>query len=91
MGDAAYQSPAGSITPLDILYGHGAALAAGHHYMAHKTGFTLKTLTQVLQAAGFQTIASKRRARAFDLWALATKGPMAEAALRELAMKALPA
>src|SRR5690606_27151557 len=90
LGDAAYQSPAGSITPLDILYAHGAALAAGHHYMAHKTGFTLKTLTQVLQAAGFQTIASKRRARAFDLWALATKGPMSEAALRELAGKVLP-
>ncbi len=91
LGDAAYASPAGPITPLDILYGHGAALAGGHHYMAHKCGFTLKTLTQALQAAGFQTIASKRRARAFDLWALATKGTMAEAALRELAMKALPA
>lgn len=90
LGDAAYTSQAGPITPLDILYGHGAALAAGHHYMAHKTGFTLKTLTQALQAAGFQTIASKRRARAFDLWALATKGPMSEAALRELAGKVLP-
>lgn len=91
LGDAAYTSPAGPISPLDILYGHGAALAAGHLYMAHKTGFTLKTLTQALQTAGFQTIASKRRARAFDLWALATKGTMQEAALRELAMKALPA
>jgi SAM-dependent methyltransferase len=91
LGDAAYASPAGPITPLDILYGHGAALAAGHHYMAHKCGFTLKTLTQALQSAGFQSIASKRRARAFDLWALATKGTMHEAALRELAMKTLPA
>lgn len=31
--DAAYQSPAGPITALDIC---GAALAAGHHTLAHK-------------------------------------------------------
>lgn len=88
--DAAYQSPAGPITPLDILYGHGAALAAGHHYMAHKCGFTLKTLTQSLQSAGFQTIGGKRRLRGLDLWVVATKGPMPEDAMRELAERVLP-
>lgn len=91
LGDAAYTSPAGPITPLDILYGHGAALAAGHHYMAHKCGFTLKTLTQALHAAGFATSAGKRRARGLDLWVVASKGPMEKAALRELAGKVLPA
>ena len=91
LGDAAYQSPAGPITPLDILYGHGAALAAGHLYMAHKTGFTLKTLTQALHAAGFATSAGKRRLRGLDLWVVASKGPMEEAALRELTGKVLPA
>ncbi|MBY0411643.1 MAG: hypothetical protein K2Q97_16340 [Burkholderiaceae bacterium] len=40
------------ITPLDILYGHSAAVAAGFHFMAHKTGFIEKSLTQALQAAG---------------------------------------
>ena len=90
LGDAAYQSAAGPITPLDILYGHGAALAAGHHYMAHKCGFTLTTLTQALQAAGFQAIGGKRRSRALDLWVVATKGKLDEAALRELAIKVLP-
>ena len=90
LGDAAYQSPAGPITPLDILYGHGAALAAGHHYMAHKTGFTLKTLTQALHSAGFSTSAGKRRQRGLDLWVLASKGAMAEEALRELAGRVLP-
>ena len=88
--DAAYLSPAGPITPLDILYGHGAALAAGHHYMAHKCGFTLKTLTTALQAAGFQAIAGKRRQHALDLWVLASKGPMAEPQMRELAGRVLP-
>lgn len=90
LGDAAYTSQAGPISPLDILYGHGAALAAGHHYMAHKTGFTLKTLMQALHAAGFATSAGKRRLRGLDLWVVASKGPMEEAALRELAGKVLP-
>ena len=90
LGDAAYTSQAGPITPVDILYGHGAALAAGHLYMAHKTGFTLKTLTQALHAAGFATCAGKRRLRGLDLWVVASKGPMEEAALRELAGKVLP-
>lgn len=90
LGDAAYTSQAGPITPLDILYGHGAALAAGHHYMAHKTGFTLKTLTQTLHAAGFAMSAGKRRLRGLDLWVVASKGPMDEAALRALAGKVLP-
>lgn len=90
LGDAAYTSQAGPITPLDILYGHSAALAAGHHYMAHKTGFTLKTLTQALHTAGFATSASKRRLHGLDLWVVASKGAMDEAAMRELAGKMLP-
>lgn len=90
LNDAAYQSPAGPITPLDILYGHGQALADGHHYMAHKTGFTLKTLTQALHTAGFVTLAGIRRLKAWDLWVVASKGPMEEAALRALAGKVLP-
>jgi SAM-dependent methyltransferase len=89
--DAAYNSQAGPITPLDILYGHGKALAEGHLYMAHKTGFTLKTLTAALHAAGFCTSAGKRRPSGFDLWMIATKGTLTEAALRELATRYLPA
>jgi len=88
--DAAYTSQAGIITPLDILYGHGAALAAGHMYMAHKCGFTLKTLTTALQTAGFKTIAGKRRAKGLDLWLVAAKGTMAEPELRALAGRVLP-
>jgi len=88
--DPAYHSPAGPITPLDILYGHGAALAAGHHYMAHKCGFTLKSLTQALQNSGFQTIAGKRRTRGLDLWMIACKSLMDEENLRNLAGIFLP-
>jgi hypothetical protein len=88
--DAAYTSQAGPITPLDILYGHGDAVKAGFHFMAHKTGFTEKSLTQALQAAGFASIAGKRRSRGLDLWMLASKGPITEPVMRELAGMLLP-
>lgn len=83
--EAAYQSAAGPISPHDILYGHGAALAAGHHYMAHKCGFTLKSLTAALQAAGFRTIAGTCRAHGLDIWVVASKSPLAEPDIRKLA------
>lgn len=86
----AYQSPAGPISPLDIIYGHSAAVEAGFHFMAHKTGFTETSLSQSLVGAGFADIVTKRRAHGFDLWALACKAPMAEAELRELAQSTFP-
>lgn len=52
----AYLSSAGEITPLDMIYGHRKAIQSGQHYMAHKTGFTVKTLSQYFFAAGFKTI-----------------------------------
>ncbi|MEK6595189.1 MAG: SAM-dependent methyltransferase, partial [Pseudomonadota bacterium] len=84
-------SRAGPITPLDILYGHAEAIAAGHHYMAHKCGFTLRTLISALQLAGFETIGGKRRPAAFDLWVVATKMKIPEEQLRVLAEQVLPA
>ena len=70
LDDPAYISPAGPIAPLDILYGHRAAMAAGNLFMAHKTGFTAKTLRQALEGSGFAT-AIVERGRLFDLWAIA--------------------
>ncbi len=90
LSDMAYMSQAGPITPLDILYGHGAALAAGRHYMGHKCGFTLKTLITALQAAGFQGVAGKRREGWFDLWVLATRASMPEVQMRALAGSIFP-
>ncbi|TFW09760.1 class I SAM-dependent methyltransferase [Oxalobacteraceae bacterium OM1] len=89
--DPAYMSPAGPITPLDILYGHRQALAQGNHYMAHRCGFTLKVLFATLQVNGFQGVLGKRRPAAFDLWALATRGPMTDDALQALGALYLPA
>ena len=64
----AYISPAGPITPLDMLFGHSASIARGHIYMAHKTGFTCASLGQHFVDAGFPIAVVKRQG--FDLWAL---------------------
>ncbi len=88
--DAAYISPAGPITPLDILYGLRSALAEGNHYMAHKCGFTLNVLLGTLQAQGFQSVVGIKRPAAFDLWAVASKKALSDAAARNLAQRYLP-
>lgn len=70
-----YISPAGPISVLDILYGHGAAIERGEHYMAHRTGFTSKTLHAAFLAAGFTDVAVGRRGP--NLWALGYPAPQA--------------
>jgi len=90
--DPAYQSPAGPITPLDILYGHRRSMQAGNIYMAHRCGFTRKVLSATLEAAGFATVATKRRgANAFDLWAVATVAMVSQETILELAKQHFPA
>ena len=89
--DPAYTSPAGPITPLDILYGHRPPMARGNLYMAHRCGFTEKVLIGTLRSCGFTTVASRRRPHPyFDLYAVASKGPMLEADLRMLAQAHFP-
>jgi SAM-dependent methyltransferase len=65
----AYLSPAGPITPLDMLFGHSASIARGLTFMAHNTGFTCASLGNALAYAGFAMVLVKRDQ--FDLWALA--------------------
>ena len=89
--EPAYTSPAGPITPLDILYGHRPPMARGNLYMSHRCGFTEKVLIGTLRSCGFKTVASKRRAHPYyDLYALATKADMPEADLRTLAAQHIP-
>jgi SAM-dependent methyltransferase len=68
----AYESPAGPITPLDMIYGHTASLAAGNEYMAHKTGFSPTLLRDLLARAGFGFGVLKRK-EIFELSALVFK------------------
>jgi SAM-dependent methyltransferase len=70
--DPAYTSSSGPITALDMIFGHTPSLARGNSLMAHRTGFTARTLQKVLTEAGFVRI-TVRRGSAFDLWATAFK------------------
>ena len=84
--EPAYISPAGPISPLDILYGHRPAMNAGNLYMAHRCGFTEKVLFGTLISAGFKRVATmKRGAPYFDLWALAAKSEVNDQELLALA------
>jgi SAM-dependent methyltransferase len=69
--DPAYVSPSGPISPLDMMYGHSAAIAQGNRHMAHKTGFTARTLQQLLSGVGFAGVRMTREG--FALWARAYK------------------
>ena len=71
--EPAYISPAGPISPLDILHGHGASIKRGNEFMAHKTGFTPKSLDAALSEAGFKSIGMLARDAQLDIWAVATK------------------
>lgn len=86
-----YDSPAGPIAALDVLYGFRPQLATGNLYMAHRCGFTQQVLTGTLQAGGFRSVATSRRGHPFyDIWALATKVRLAEANIRALAAEHFP-
>ena len=65
-----YESPAGPIYAVDILYGLRSAVASGNEYYAHKTGFTIESLKAKLQEAGFLEV----RVRNTDDWGLAATG-----------------
>lgn len=72
LNDVLYNSPAGPVRPIDMLFGHQKAIARGNHYMAHRTGFTAQSLLETLEAAGFTNI-HVRPGKAYDLWAIAVK------------------
>ncbi len=66
--DNIYNSPAGPITPLDMIYGHGASIARGQTSMRHGTAFTERTLAQNLLNAGFAEVRTKR-VEQLEIWA----------------------
>lgn len=89
--EPAYNSPAGPIAPLDILYGWRASMAQGNLYMAHRCGFTEKVLRGTMQAAGFAQVATMSRPGPFyDLWTVALKTARDEEAFRKLALLHVP-
>ena len=90
--EPAYTSPAGPISPLDILYGHRPSMARGNLYMAHRCGFTQRVLDGTLRSCGFQAVATMARGQApyFDLFALASKSARIEGEMRQMAGQHFP-
>ena len=88
--ESAYISPIGPITPLDILYGHRECISKGNQFMAHKTGFTKKTISDSLIKAGFIKVATKARSIYFDLWAIGKKENISKEKLLQLAKDYFP-
>jgi ubiquinone/menaquinone biosynthesis C-methylase UbiE len=71
--DVLYESPAGPIMVLDVLYGYGTQIErSGQEFFAHKTGFTQKSLLNALQNAGFSKVYSG--AGNLEVGAVAFKG-----------------
>ncbi len=89
--EPAYESPSGPIAPIDILYGHRVSMMQGNLFMAHRCGFTQRTLAGTVKQCGFANVASMRRGYPFfDLFALATKTELPDPQLRALAAEHFP-
>lgn len=68
-----YQSPAGPIAALDVLFGWRKRVQQGHTSWSHKTGFVQKLLGERLVRAGFRRVQVGRRPAAYELVARAEK------------------
>ena len=68
-----YDSPAGPIMPLDMIYGHTKHIASGNYFMAHKMGFTSELLYNLVAQAGFKTVVCFTGE--YSIHCLATKRP----------------
>jgi SAM-dependent methyltransferase len=85
-----YESPAGPIAPIDVLYGHRDSVANGKVYMAHKTGFTYSALYNAFIKAGFKFNVGAARPNNFDLWIVSFKQAMSNEEGMKVAINYLP-
>jgi SAM-dependent methyltransferase len=84
-----YQSAAGPVTPHDMIFGFGAAIAAGRPAMAHRCGFTPGMLHRHFQTLPFGEVLLRRRAPQLELMAVARAVPAQSEAERSTLMAAL--
>jgi SAM-dependent methyltransferase len=68
-----YESPAGPITPKDVLFGLGSAVAKGNAFYAHRTAFTQASLTAALTQAQFRDVTVLRHPQEYSLDATAVR------------------
>jgi SAM-dependent methyltransferase len=83
MHEPLYDSPAGPVTPHDIFFGFGPAIAEGHTAMAHRCGFTPGVLQRYFENMTFGEVVLRRRIETLELVAVARVVPPQDAAERE--------
>ena len=81
--DVAYESSVGPITALDMVFGHQSLQEQGNHYMAHRSGFSSRSLAKLIHTVGFAHV-KVVHGKLFDLWALAGKQQLPENLICEL-------
>jgi len=84
-----YDSPAGPVTPHDIVFGFSAAIASGRTSMAHRCGFTPGMLQRCFQQLPFGEVLLRRRSTELELVAVARATPAKDEAERAALMAAL--
>jgi SAM-dependent methyltransferase len=84
-----YDSPAGPVTPHDILFGFGAAIAGGRTSMAHRCGFTPTMLQRCFSELTYGEVLLRRRSAELELVAVARAVPARNDAERAALMSAL--
>lgn len=85
-----YDSPAGPITPFDIVFSYRKFTSGGNVHMLHKCGFTQDLLRGTLLDCGFATVATAARESGFDLWAVASKSIRSDEEITALASAYFP-
>jgi SAM-dependent methyltransferase len=83
-----YESAAGPVTPHDMLWGYGPAIAQGITAMAHRCGFAPTLLLRHLEEAGFLEIVL-RRSSTLELRALVLPQLTGSSSRRDELMTAL--
>lgn len=89
LNEPIYDSPAGPITPHDIFFGYGAAIASGRTSMAHRCGFTPGVLQKCFEQLPFGEVVLRRRDQTLELVALARVQPTKDEGEREALFAAL--
>ena len=83
--EALYESPAGPISPIDIIYGNRQEIVEGNEYMAKKCGFTYSVLNMAFSEAGFKARYGGRNQDTYELSLIAFKQEKSEEEIKKIA------
>ena len=85
-----YDSPAGPISPIDIMFGNRKVIAEGNDYMDKKGGFTYSVLDSAFWEAGFKARYGGRTQGGWELALVAFKQKKPEEEIKKIANSFFP-